>query len=291
MTAKRKMKMNMLYLPAIALMLFFIAYPLGRAIMLSLFNWNGYSSDMAFIGGGNYVKMFADKNFISSMGNTLLYGFGSTAIQQVIGLALALFVNSKFRGRNVVRAVIYMPAMIAGLIMGYIMYFFFQYRNGVMNDLLNIFGVEKIDWLGTASWAILIIILVNSWQFVGVSMILYLAGLQGISNDYIEASTVDGANAKQRFRYVILPLLIPAIASSVTYNLIGGLKLYDIIVSLTDGGPAARSHSLATYIANRYFDGEQAGYAAAIGIFSFVMILIISTIVNNYFRKKEDEIC
>lgn len=179
MTAKRKMKMNMLYLPAIALMLFFIAYPLGRAIMLSLFNWNGYSSDMAFIGGGNYVKMFADKNFILSMGNTLLYGFGSTAIQQVIGLALALFVNSKFRGRNVVRAVIYMPAMIAGLIMGYIMYFFFQYRNGVMNDLLNIFGVEKIDWLDTASWAILIIILVNSWQFVGVSMILYLAGLQG----------------------------------------------------------------------------------------------------------------
>lgn len=289
MTGKRKM--NMLYLPAVALMLFFIAYPLGRAITLSFFNWNGYSSDMTFTGGSNYVKMFADQNFVAAVRNTLLYGFGSTVIQQVLGLALALFVNSKFRGRNVVRAVIYMPAMIAGLIMGYIMYFFFQYRNGVMNDLLNLVGVEKIDWLGNAGWAILIIVLVNSWQFVGVSMILYLAGLQGISNDYIEAATVDGANARQRFRYVILPLLTPAIASSVTYNLIGGLKLYDIIVSLTDGGPAARSNSLATYIANRYFDGEQAGYAAAIGIFSFVMILIISTIVNNYFRKKEDEIC
>ena len=107
----------------------------------------------------------------------------------------------------------------------------------------------------------------------------------------MEASMVDGATPLQQFRHITLPLLIPAISSSVTYNLIGGLKLYDIIVSLTDGGPSNRSHSLATYIANRYFDGEQAGYAAAIGIFTFVLILIISTIVNRYFQKKENDIC
>lgn len=87
-----------------------------------------------------------------------------------------------------------------------------------------------------------------------------------------------------------LPLLLPALASSVIYNLIGGLKLYDVIIALTDGGPAKKTHSLATYIANRYFDAERAGYAAAIGAFSFVMIMIISMIVNGYFRKKEAEI-
>ena len=291
MTQKRKRQMNLLYLPALAIMLFFIAYPLGRAIVLSFFNWNGYSSTMTFTGVSNYLKAFGDDNFRGAVRNTLLYGIGSTIIQQIIGLALAVFVNSKFKGRNVVRAVIYLPAMIAGLIMGYIMYFFFQFRGGVINEILRIFGGSPVDWLGKANWAIMIIIIVNSWQYVGVSMIIYLAGIQGISKEYTEASMVDGASKWQNFRYITLPLLTPAIASSVTYNLIGGLKLYDIIISLTDGGPANRSHSLATYIANRYFDGEQAGYAAAIGIFTFVMILIISTVVNRYFQKKENDIC
>ena len=95
---------------------------------------------------------------------------------------------------------------------------------------------------------------------------------------------------QERFRYIILPLLIPALSSSVIYNLIGGLKLYDVIIALTDGGPAKKTHSLATYIANRYFDAERAGYAAAIGVFSFLMIMVISMIVNAFFRKKEVEL-
>ena len=118
-------------------------------------------------------------------------------------------------------------------------------------------------------------------------MVIYLAGIQGVSQSYLEAATVDGANAWERFRFIILPLLVPALSSSVIYNLIGGLKLYDVIIALTDGGPAKKTHSLATYIANRYFDAERAGYAAAIGVFSFVMIMVISMIVNGYFRKKE----
>lgn len=118
-------------------------------------------------------------------------------------------------------------------------------------------------------------------------MVIYLAGIQGVSQSYLEAAVVDGANPWQKFVHIILPLLMPAIASSVTYNLIGGLKLYDVIIALTDGGPAKKTHSLATYIANRYFDAERAGYAAAIGVFSFLMIMVISVIVNAYFRKKE----
>lgn len=290
MTDKRKRRLNWFYLPAVLLMLVFIAYPLCNAIYLSFFNWNGYSVNKTFVGISNYKSMFQDSTFLSSLKNTLVYGFVCTILQQILGLALALFLNSKFKGRNPVRTVIYLPTMISSLVMGYIMYFFFQYNGGVINDILKIFGMEGYDWLGHGASAILIIVLINSWQFVGISMIIYLAGIQGVSQSYLEAATVDGASKWQQFRYITFPLLLPALASSVIYNLIGGLKLYDVIIALTDGGPAKKTHSLATYIANRYFDAERAGYAAAIGAFSFVMIMIISMIVNGYFRKKEAEI-
>lgn len=290
MTEKRKKKLNWFYLPAVVLMLAFIAYPLCNAIYLSFFNWNGYSVNKEFIGIQNYVAMFKDEIFISSLRNTLIYGFGCTILQQVIGLTLALFLNTKFKGRGIIRTVIYMPAMVSGLVMGYIMYFFFQFNGGVVNDILGFLGLSGYDWLGNGTSAIAVIVFINTWQFVGVSMVIYLAGIQGVSQSYIEAATVDGANAWERFRYIILPLLVAALSSSVIYNLIGGLKLYDVIIALTDGGPARKTHSLATYIANRYFDAERAGYAAAIGVFSFVMIMIISMIVNGYFRRKEVEV-
>lgn len=289
--SKRKRSLNYFYIPAVAIMVAFIAYPLGNAIYMSFFKWNGYSSTMTFNGFANYISMFKDTVFLSSVKNTLIYGIGSTVFQQIIGLSMAVFLNSRFKGRNVLRTVIYMPAMISGIIMGYIMYFFFQYHDGVFNDIFAIFGAEGKDWLGSSGSAIVIIMFVNIWQFVGVSMILYLAGLQGISTSYLEAAQIDGASPRQIFWHIELPMLLPSISSSVIYNLIGGLKLYDIIIALTGGGPANRTHSLATYIANRYFDAEQAGYAAAIGVFSFVLIVIISTIVNSYFRKKEADLC
>lgn len=109
-----------------------------------------------------------------------------------------------------------------------------------MNDILSSMGLATVDWLGNGNTAIAVIIFINTWQFVGVSMVIYLAGIQGVSQSYIEAATVDGANAWQRFRFITLPLLQPALASSIIYNLIGGLKLYDVIIALTDGGPAKR---------------------------------------------------
>ena len=202
MTEKRKKKLNWFYLPAVVLMLAFIAYPLCNAIYLSFFNWNGYSVNKEFIGIQNYVAMFKDEIFISSLRNTLIYGFGCTILQQVIGLTLALFLNTKFKGRGIIRTVIYMPAMVSGLVMGYIMYFFFQFNGGVVNDILGFLGLSGYDWLGNGTSAIAVIVFINTWQFVGISMVIYLAGIQGVSQSYIEAATVDGANAWERFRLI-----------------------------------------------------------------------------------------
>ncbi len=207
----------------------------------------------------------------------------------MLGLAFALLLNQKFRGRSATRTLIYLPVMIAPLIMGYIMYFFFSYNNGALNDLIGIFGKEAVDWLSNGTTAVVILTLVNSLQFVGISMVIYLAGLQGIADMYYEAADIDGAKIWEKFRYVTLPLLLPAIISSVTINLIGGLKLFDIIMALTSGGPGYDSHSLSTLIHRTYFASENAGYASAIGIVTFLLIAVFSNVVVQNLKKKEVE--
>ncbi len=231
--------------------------------------------------------MFGNQSFRSILLNTVIYGFGSTVIDCCLGLALAVFLNVDFPGRNIVRTIIYLPVLISNLVMGYVMYFIFQYNHGALNDILIFFGASPIDWLSTKEAAVLIIVLVNSWQFVGNSMIIFLAGLQGIPNYYYEAARIDGAGGWQSFTHITLPLLLPSTASAITLNLIGGLKLYELIVSLTGGGPAKASHSLSTYIANEYFSSERAGFAAALGIFSFLFIMLVANVANGYFRRKE----
>ncbi len=279
--------MNLLYIPAVLLMACFVLYPLARGIYISFFKWNGYSQNMTFIGLKNYLSLLSDKYFKSSFWNTMLYGFGSALLQNVFGLALALFLNSKFKIRNAVRTIIYLPVMISGLLMGYIMYFFFQLNHGVINEIFQYLGKDAINWLADGTRGKIIITLVNSWQYVGIAMIVYLAGLQNIPSMYYEAATLDGGNKWQIFRHVTLPLLTPAMSTAVIQNVIGGLKLNDVIISLTKGGPTLKTHSLSTYISYMYFDSETAGYASAVGVFLFVFIFIISTFLTRYFRKRE----
>lgn len=279
--------MNLFYIPALILFAVFVIYPLCKGIFLSFTNWNGYSQTYKMVGVGNYVRMLTDKNVHGAFINTITYGAGSTILQNVLGLGFALLLNQKFKGRAATRTLVYLPVMIAPLIMGYIMYFFFSFDNGALNDLVGIFGKEAVDWLSNGTAGVAILTIVNSLQFVGISMVIYLAGLQGISDMYYEAAAIDGAKPLSKFRYITLPLLMPAISSSVTINLIGGLKLFDVIMALTSGGPGYDTHSLSTLVHRTYFGSENAGYASAIGLISFLLIMILSNIVVKYLEKKE----
>jgi len=287
--AKRNRRMNLFYIPAVLLLLTFVAYPFAQSIKISFFRWNGYSPTMKYVGIENYAKMVSDKRFWMAFRNTIIYGFGSTLIQNILGLSFALLVNSRFKGNNVVRTVVYMPIMISALIMGFIMSFFFTFDNGVLNDIISIFGVEPHDWLASGTFGVIAITLINSFQYMGNCMIIYLAGLQGIPQMYYEAGAIDGVDGFGAFRYITLPLLMPSIQSAVIINLIGGLKLYEGVIALTNGGPVFRTHSVMSYVTNLYFDQEKAGYSAAVGIAVFFFILLVSTVGNKIFAKKEVE--
>ena len=278
-----------MYLPALIIVCFFIVYPFLDGIRISFTNWNGFSQTYSYIGFDQYKRMLFDSNTWLIVKNTLLYGLGSTILQNIIGLMYALLLNQSIRMKSVVRTIIYLPVIISPLIMGYIWYFFFSYQGGALNDVLQVLGFDKVNALGNPSVNTWLIVFVNTYQFVGIAMIIYLAGLQSISKDYYEAAQIDGATPFQRFKNITLPLLIPSITINMVLNIIGGLKLFDVIISLTNGGPGNASQSMSTFMYSLYFDKQDAGYAATQGVLMAVIILILSLSALIYFRSKEVE--
>lgn len=277
-----------MYVPALILFAVFVVYPFIDGIRIAFTNWNGFSQHFKYVGFANFSRLAADPNVATAFRNTIVYGFGSTILQQLLGLAFALLLNASFPGRTAARTVIYLPVMISAVIMGYMWIYLTQY-DGALNDVMALLGFGRVLWLSDQGLAIPLIVIINSLQYVGISMVIYLAGLQGIPTMYYEAVSIEGAGAWLSFRNVTLPLLYPAFMTSMTVNLIGGLKLFDVIRALTGGGPGYTTHSLATLIHASYFAGQSAGYAAAIGLLLFVMILVVTVILQAAFRGKEVE--
>ena len=282
--------MQMMVLPALLVMLLFIYFPFFQGIIISFREWNGYSPHFKWVGPAKYIRLFSDRHFLRVMTNTLIYGLGSTFLQNIMGLALALYFNRETPGNRVMRTIIYLPAIISPLIMGYVWRFLFRFDGGALNDLTGLFGFAAIDWLADGDRAVWIITLVNSFQYVGVSMVLYLAGLKTIGREFYEAAEIDGAGRGRRFLSITLPFLINSITVSLVINIIGGLKLFDIIYSLTGGGPGYQSASISTMTREVFFVRQDAGYAAAMGNVMFLMILVITLAVLQYLRKKEVEL-
>lgn len=280
---------NLLYVPALTLFAVFTVYPLISGVRLSFTDWDGYTPDFSWVGWANYARLFTDDTFRSVLLNTFVYGIGSTVVQQVLGLGLALALDSKLRGRNVAKAVIYLPVLVSPIVMGTFYYLLFQYDNGSLNAVVVALGGERHAWLSNAASGVTLIVVVNSLQFVGTSMIIYLAGLQSISPEYTEAAMLDGASAWQRFWSVTLPLLQPAFATSIILNLIGGLKLFDVIQILTGGGPGTATSSVSTLIGTTYFANQAAGYSSAMGVALFVVIAVLTVVANAALNRRRLE--
>ncbi|CEI82072.1 putative ABC transporter permease protein AmyD [Oceanobacillus oncorhynchi subsp. incaldanensis] len=278
-----------MYLPALLFVVFFIVYPFLNGIRISFTNWNGFSQTFDYIGFRQYTRMLTDPDTWTVVRNTLIYGIGSTIFQNVLGLAYALLLNQSVHFKTLTRTIVYLPVIISPLIMGYIWYFFFSYQGGALNDVLIGLGLERINVLGNVDINIWIIVFVNTFQFVGIAMIIYLAGLQSVSRDFYEAAEIDGASSFQKFKNITFPLLMPSITINMVINIIGGLKLFDVIISLTGGGPGNSSQSMSTFMYDLYFGREDAGYAATQGVLMMVIILILSLSALIYFRRKEVE--
>lgn len=260
--------------PAFLLFAVFFLYPLCKGIGMSLTDWNGIRAPK-FIGIKNFIDFFSDKRAMNDIRTTVLFALGSAPLLNLVGLGYALLMNGRFRGKSLARMFIYMPAIISPLIMGYIWYLLLQPGRGFIFHVLDKIGKSYLfgNWLGSYGSAMLVLILVNVWQYAGMTMVIYLAGLQSISGELYEAAQIDGAGGMKSFFYITLPLLGPSIRINVVTNIIGSLSVFDIVMSLTGGGPGYNTETLSIYIMRMCY-GSKTGYSTAVAVIMFFIILV-----------------
>mgnify|MGYP000865714549 FL=1 len=274
-------------LPAFVMFTVFFIYPLTKGIGMSLTDWSGYGQ-ARFVGFTNFVNFFHDPRALSDIRTTVLFALGSAPLLNVVGLIYALLMNSKFRGKSFARACIYMPAIISPLIMGYIWYLLLQPDRGVLHQLLSQGASLSLlsNWMSDYRSQMIVLILVNVWQYAGMTMIIYLAGLQNISRELYEAAQIDGASKWQAFWHLTLPLLGPSIRINVVTNIIGSLSVFDIVMALTGGGPGYQTETLSIYIMRMCY-GSKTGYSTAVAVIMFLIVLLPVVIALRLTRVKD----
>lgn len=279
MNKKKRKRKELLYervmlWPAVVLFGVFFLLPIIESMALSFTNWNGFSK-LEWIGLKNFTNFFSDDRAVNAVVNTLIYGISGSVLLNLLGLVYALLLDVPRKMSGVVRTLIYLPNIISPLIMGYVWKLILSSEKGVLKVSMDMLGSGEYyrDWLGDPKAAIVVIIIINLWQCVGGTMMIYLAGLQNINMEVLESARVDGANFWQMIRSVKLPLLAPAFRINIVTNIIGCMSIFDIIMSLTGGGPGFYTESLSVFILKKSVTGNS-GYAAAVSIVLFLIILL-----------------
>lgn len=285
------MKWAVFVIPALFFYILFFWVPFLNSVYYSFTDWNGVTAN--FIGLKNYIKLFHDPEILNAFGNSIFYTVAITLIQNVCGLILALTVKKNCLKNSIMRTLIFMPYVFSSLAIGYIFRFIFEPNIGALNNILKSFGLEFLrqPWLSDPSLAKWVIVLVTVWQCAGYTMIINIAGLQGIPNDYYEAAKLDGASRWQQFKYITYPLLAPSTTINIILCLIGNLQIYNQIFAITGGGPGYETESVAMTVYRLGFGtgGNRWGYGAAMSVIMFIVIMALAVIVANMLRKREVE--
>lgn len=258
--------------------------------MLSLTNFNGYSTNYDFIGLKNYARLFADNAIVSGISFTILFAVATTVLVTLLAIPLALVLDQNFFSKNVLRAVFFFPSIPSGLLLAFIWGFIFApIPSGILNTFLReLFGMSAQPWLSDPVLAKVSTIVVAVWATTGWHAVIYLAFLQSISKDFFEAAAIDGANKWQQIRYITIPLLAPAMTVSVLLLITNGLKVYEIPFALTNGGPGFETHTITQVIVLRGISEAQFGLASAISVIFFLIVLVIGFVQFNLMQKREE---
>ncbi|GAA2892924.1 sugar ABC transporter permease [Streptosporangium fragile] len=269
-------------MPALAVYLFIVVVPSVNGALFSFTDWNGLRPDWSFVGLDNYAAVFTDRTALDALANTLLLAAMVTVVQNVVGLLLALGVNTLVKSRYALRVIFFAPVVLTPLVAGYVWSFLLS-PNGAVNDALRAVGLGALahDWLGDPDTALYAIAAEIVWQFAGYSMVIYLAGLQAIPREVLEAARIDGAGPWHTFRSVVLPLLNGAVVINVMLCLIGGLKQFDQVMAMTGGGPGTATETISTAIYKNAFTLGDFPLSIALAV---VMTVVIATLAAIQYR-------
>lgn len=259
---------------------YFVVYPMFEAVRLSFFEWSGFrAQEPVFVGLENYVRLFTqDPVFWQALGNTVIWVVLSLLIPMMLSLILALALNRRIFGRNTFRSIFYMPAVLASITVAAVWRWIYHPTLGALNETLEAVGLGAWTqtWLGDSRFALYSVFVASIWQGVGFGLVLFLAGLQQVPPDQIDAARVDGANRWQVFQHVTLPALRPTTAVVVVLTMIHSLKVYDLVVGMTGGGPAQSTQVLALWSVTQSFANSNFGQGSAVAtVLLFVSLCIV----------------
>ncbi len=286
MSMKEKRRVFLLMsIPAVILFFIFHTLPLLKGISYSFTNWRGFG-DFKFVGIKNYISIFSDERIINSYMFTFKFALLATIIVNVISLILAVGLNSKIKFKSTLRGIYFIPNILGGLIVGYIFNYIFTFiltsaGQAIGSEILSksILGNPNLAWLG--------VVIVASWQAIAFNTIIYISGLQTISEDVYEASAIDGANKWIQFKKITFPLLAPFFTINMVLAMKNFLNVFDQIISLTGGGPSGSTESIAVLIYKAGFDGSQFGYQSANSVIYFIVVVAISLLQQKKLERRE----
>lgn len=262
--------------------------PFFEGIRLSLMDWNGVSSQSNFVGLRNYLEIFQDEKFGQACLFSLKFVACSVLLVNIVGLSLGLALTSGLRTKNALRTMFFLPQLIGGLVVGYIWKFIFDSVLPQLAASLNL-SFLKVGWFTSPSYAFLAILIVFVWQYSGYLMIIYIAALQGVPSELLEAAQIDGTSYFQRIRLVVLPLIRNSITINIFLAISTAFKMYDLNVSLTNGSPFNSTVSATLYIYREAFKSNRFSYAAAEGVLFSVALCIITLIQFRLTKKKGED--
>lgn len=278
-------------LPAFLIYLLFSIVPFLYTVFYSFTDYTDMNPvNLHFVGISNYLKVFHTPLMTTAIKNSVIYAILLTSFQTILALPLAVVLDKKLKTRNLLRAVYFFPAVFSSLIIGYLWNFIMSSSDyGLVNNLFHRMGLETFNFF-TANRALFSVIFTQVWQWTGWAMVIYLANLQSISKDLYEAADIDGTSGLQRFFCITLPLMCPSVKIIVVTGLIGGMKVFDIIYSMTSGGPGNATETVMTVMMKKGISDGFYSTGAAFGVCFFIIVLVISAFVTKLMGKWSEAI-
>ena len=286
---KEKFKTGLFLFPALFIYIVVVVFPTVYSLFLSFCDWNGLGAKK-FVGLKNYIQLFtSDSVFYTALRNNIIWIILTICLTVLLALLLALVLNRSFRGRIVYRAIFYFPYMLSWIIVGIIWKWMYNPNFGLINQVLGMVGLDSLKgaYLSNTKMALYCVFIAALWQGLGQPMLYFLAGLQTLPNDILEAAKIDGAGKFNLFFRVIVPMLKETFVIVLATQIIASMKVYDIVYVMTDGGPANSTQTLATYMYNQTFTYSNLGVGSAIAT---VMVLIMMVVIVPYvaFSTKDE---
>jgi raffinose/stachyose/melibiose transport system permease protein len=273
--------------PALLLFTLFVVMPVGEAAWYSGFNWNGFGTPKNWVGLDNYRFVFDNKAFGTAFRNNLLVIAVSLLVQLPLAMALALILADRFRGAVVLRMVFFLPYILAEIATGLMFSFVYDGDYGLLAAIYRMFGADAPHLLASPQTSFLAILIVVVWKYFGFHMMLFIAALQGLDRNMVEAARIDGASRWQLLRFIIIPSLYPTIRLSVFFAIVGSLQLFDLVMPLTRGGPADSSHTMVSFLYTFGITRMRVGFGSAVGVILFVICVVFAFTYKRWILRDE----